>query len=107
MKSIDIKKLSDLYENTLMGGMINLKNDDSKELAKEEGGEPTPRNPEWDKIARVEDFDQELMDLYWKVVDSGVDEKLAGNWLDGIKQGLHSLLQNNNDPDLQNLGSKF
>jgi len=55
----------------------------------------------------VDEFEKELVDLYWSVVDSGIDENLAGNWFDGVRLSLSELLDRNDDPDLQDLGSKF
>jgi hypothetical protein len=57
--------------------------------------------------ADVTDFDNEIMDLYWTVVDSGVDENLANNWVNDLRKSLARLLETNNSPDLQDLGSKF
>jgi len=42
--------------------------------------------------AEVGDFEKELVDLYWTVVDSGVDESLAGDWFDGVRLSLSELL---------------
>ena len=53
MKSNDLKKMSTLYENALMGGVMTLKDNDTEELAKEEDG-VTPRNPEWDEMNRID-----------------------------------------------------
>ena len=57
----------------------------------------------------VDDFEKELIDLYWTVVDAGIDESMAGDWFDGVRDNLHELLRrhNENDVDLQDLGSKF
>jgi len=45
------------------------------------------------RMAQVGDFEKELIDLYWAVVDSGVDEGLAGDWFDGVRKGLDELLR--------------
>ena len=57
--------------------------------------------------ADVTDFENEIMDLYWTVVDSGVDEKLANNWVNDLRFSLAKLLETNKNPNLQDLGSKF
>jgi hypothetical protein len=44
------------------------------------------------RVAEVGDFEKELVDLYWQVVDSGVDESLAGDWFDGVRLSLSELL---------------
>ena len=57
--------------------------------------------------ATLDDFEDEIMNLYWSVVDSGVDENLARSWVGNLRGSLNKLLRTNQSPDLQDLGSKF
>tara|TARA_R110002074_G_scaffold270498_1_gene442279 strand:- start:118 stop:669 length:552 start_codon:yes stop_codon:yes gene_type:complete len=49
--------------------------------------------PDEDSIQlSVGDFEKELTDLYWSVVETGVNENDARDWFDNVRKGLHELL---------------
>jgi hypothetical protein len=75
---------------------------DSEETGRVPFGKGLDRNDDNDdkpRGAEVGDFEKELVDLYWQVVDSGVDESLAGDWFDGVRLSLSELLRNKNAGD--------
>ena len=58
-------------------------------------------------FATLDDFEQDLSDLYFSIVDSGIDEKMANDWLNHVRSSLTKLLSTSQNPNLQDLGSKF